>query len=105
MKRSFQAKRISVRFPSALQARLERRAKLAGKTESEIVREAVEAHIAQAPVAESALQLARRLGLVGCVTDAPSDLSTNSGHFEGFGASAPALKRVRAQEKKRAVSR
>ncbi len=85
MGRTLKAKRISVRLPSALQSRLERRAKLAGKTESEVVREAVEAHIAQTSVPESAYQLAGRLGLVGCVKDAPPDLSTNPDHFDGFG--------------------
>jgi hypothetical protein len=27
-----------------------------------------------------------RLGLLGCVTDAPADLSTNPEHLEGFGS-------------------
>ena len=27
-------------------------------------------------------------GLIGCVDDAPSDLSTNSLHMEGFGSTA-----------------
>jgi hypothetical protein len=29
-----------------------------------------------------------RLGLLGCVRDAPSDLSTNPQYLEGFGSSA-----------------
>src|SRR5258706_364193 len=97
MRRISKEKRISVRFPSALQARLERRAKLSGKTESEIVREAVEAHVTQAPAPESAYQLAQRLGLAGCVKDAPTDLSTNPEHFESFGASSRAAKRARSK--------
>ena len=84
---SHKDKRISVRFPAALQARLARRARLAGKTESEIVRESVEAHLEEAPKQESALDLARKLGLVGCVKDAPADLSTNPKYMEGFGKS------------------
>lgn len=105
MKRVSKAKRISVRFPTSLQARLERRAKLAGKTESEVVREAVEAHIAQAPVPESAFHLAQRLGLAGCVDGLPSDLSTNREHFEGFGGLPSAVKRVRLTAPRRAASR
>ena len=31
-------------------------------------------------------ELAKELGLVGIVTDAPEDLSTNKDYFEGFGA-------------------
>ena len=87
MKQPGKGRRVTVRFPAELQTRLERRAKLAGKTESDVVREAVEAHVAEPVVSESACQLAKRLGLVGCVKDAPADLSTNKKHFEGFGAS------------------
>ena len=87
MKQVRQAKRITVRLPAALQARLERRAKLSGKTESELVRESVEAHLAEEPERESAYDLAKRLGLVGCVKNAPSDLSTNPKYMEGFGKS------------------
>jgi len=29
-----------------------------------------------------------RLGLLGCLTDAPADLSTNPQHMEGFGSRA-----------------
>jgi predicted DNA-binding protein len=87
MKRVRQTKRITVRLPASLQARLERRAKLSGKTESELVRESVEAHLAEDPKRESAYDLAKRLGLVGCVKNAPSDLSTNPKYMEGFGKS------------------
>ncbi|QDV80799.1 hypothetical protein [Botrimarina mediterranea] len=34
---------------------------------------------------ESAYEAALRLGIIGCVTDGPSDLSTNPKHLEGFG--------------------
>ena len=34
----------------------------------------------------NSFQLAEELGLIGIVTDAPADLSTNKAHFEGFGA-------------------
>jgi hypothetical protein len=35
--------------------------------------------------AESALDVARRAGIIGCATGLPPDLSTNKDHFEGFG--------------------
>ncbi len=35
---------------------------------------------------ETALDAAKRLGLVGCITDGPADLATNSEHMEGFGS-------------------
>ncbi len=85
MKQVRQAKRITVRLPASLQARLARRAKLAGKTESELVRESVEAHLAEEPKRESALDLARKLGLVGIAKALPSDLSTNPKYMRGFG--------------------
>ena len=87
MKTSPNTKRITVRVSSSLQTQLKRRAKLAGKTESEIVREAVEAHVSRKAVRESAYDLAKRLGLVGCVKNAPPDLSTNPKYMQGFGTS------------------
>ena len=34
---------------------------------------------------ETCYALARRINLLGCVKNGPSDLSTNREHFEGFG--------------------
>ncbi len=34
----------------------------------------------------NAYDAAQELGLIGLITDAPADLSTNKAHFEGFGA-------------------
>ena len=34
---------------------------------------------------KTCLDLARELGLIGIVKNAPPDLSTNKAHFEGFG--------------------
>ncbi len=36
---------------------------------------------------QSCYDLAAKAGLIGAVKDAPSDLSTNPAHFDGFGAS------------------
>jgi predicted DNA-binding antitoxin AbrB/MazE fold protein len=37
----------------------------------------------------SLLELMQRAGLVGCIKDAPPDLSTNPKYMEDFGKSAP----------------
>ena len=78
-------RRISVRVPPRLDQRLQRRTKLTGKSESAIVREAIEAHLAEPPDAGSAYALAVRLGLVGMAKGLPPDLSTNSKYMAGFG--------------------
>jgi hypothetical protein len=63
-------------------------AKKRGKSESEFVREALEA-AAEPPQRkkESAFDGLKRLGLVGILKDGPKDLSTNKKYFEGFGKS------------------
>ncbi len=52
---------------------------------SEIVRQALEAHLERLEPCETAYDLARRLGILGVYKDAPPDLSTNPEHMEGFG--------------------
>ena len=47
-------------------------------------RGALPSDAARAP-GPSCLDIARRVGLVGVYKDAPSDLSTNPKHMEGFG--------------------
>ncbi len=79
-------KRISARLTASLEQHLRRRSLLTGQTESDIIREALEAHFAQPP-GRSALSLAKSLGLVGCAKGLPADLSTNKRHFAGFGES------------------
>ena len=76
--------RISIRISRDLRHRLEEEASLNGKRESDVVREALEKHLAQAG-RETCYHLARRLGLVGCLKKAPPDVSTNRRYFEGFG--------------------
>ena len=80
-------KRISARLTPRLEQHLRNRALLTGQTESDIIREALEAHFAQPP-ARSALTLAKSLGLVGCAKGLPADLSTNKKYFEGFGTAS-----------------
>lgn len=79
------SKRITARLTPDTLLRLRRRSKLTGKSESEIVREAIESHLSAPTEPRTAYDLALRLGLVGCAKGLPSDLSTNRKYFEGFG--------------------
>ena len=74
-------------MPEALTARLRNRSKAKGTTESEVVREALENYLGRIVRDRSAYELAQESGLVGAVERAPKDLSTNRGHFKGFGQS------------------
>jgi len=79
--------RITVRVPEALGQRLSSRSRIKGQTESELVREALENYLGQSKEERSAYELAQEAGLIGSVKRAPTDLSTNRRHFEGFGKS------------------
>ncbi len=79
--------RINVRVELRLKQELEAEASERGVRPSDIVREALEAHVRQRVPKESCLDIARRIGLIGVYKDAPSDLSTNPEHMEGFGES------------------
>ena len=67
-------------------AHLRRHAAATGASESQIVRDAIERHLAALAVADSAYELARRLGLAGCAKRLPRDLSVNGDYFAGFGS-------------------
>ena len=79
--------RISVRIPGALGQKLKKRSRVQQKSESDLVREALESYLAESNDEPSAFDLAQRSGLIGCVRRAPRDLSTSRRHFEGFGKS------------------
>ncbi len=79
------SQRISIRVPSALGQLLRKRSSMKGKSESEVVREALETYLAGTAEERSAYALAERAGLIGCLRRAPSDLSANRRHFAGFG--------------------
>lgn len=80
-----ETRRLSVRIDPRLQSSLRRRADLAQKSESAVVREALETYLSAAPDGASAYDLALRAGIIGCAKSAPRDLSTNPKHFKGFG--------------------
>jgi metal-responsive CopG/Arc/MetJ family transcriptional regulator len=77
--------RINVRVEQRLKQQLEAEAREKGVRPSDIVREALEEHIRQRAPRQSCLDIARRIGFIGAYKDAPSDLSTNPEHMEGFG--------------------
>jgi metal-responsive CopG/Arc/MetJ family transcriptional regulator len=77
--------RINVRVDERLKQELEAEARDKGVRPSDIVREALEEHMRRRTPRESCLDIARRIGILGIYKDAPSDLSTNPRHMEGFG--------------------
>lgn len=77
--------RITIRIDGHLRQRLEEEASLNAKNESGVVREALEAYFATRPRRETCYDLARRLGFIGSVRNAPADMSTNRKYFKGLG--------------------
>ncbi|MDR3622653.1 MAG: ribbon-helix-helix protein, CopG family [Paludisphaera borealis] len=78
--------RISFRVEPGLKQQLEAEAKAEGVSPSDLAREALREHLRRRKPRETAYDVAKRLGIIGVYTDAPSDLSTNPDHMEGFGA-------------------
>lgn len=76
---------INVRLDPELKERIESAAKAEGVSPSEVARAALRDHFDANPPPASCLDIARKLGLVGVYTDAPSDLSTNEAYLEGLG--------------------
>jgi predicted DNA-binding protein len=81
------SKRITIRISESLVRRLKKRASMKRRSESALVREALENYLGDAPTPSSAYEVARATDLIGCVSRGPSDLSTNRKYFEGFGKS------------------
>jgi len=52
---------------------------------SQALREFKSGTVGHAPAGESVRDAMLRLGLLGCIKDAPADLSTNPAYLEGFG--------------------
>jgi metal-responsive CopG/Arc/MetJ family transcriptional regulator len=81
------SQRISVRVPGGIARRLKERSRATGTRESQVVREALEQYLSENRKDETSYVLLQRAGLIGCVRDAPKDLSTNKRYFKGFGKS------------------
>ena len=77
--------RITFRLASKLRNQLRRRAKSLGKPQTEIVRVAVEKELSEAARPPTFYDALVESGFLGCIPDAPPDLSTNKRNMEGFG--------------------
>lgn len=73
-----------IQFDEALRRRVRELAEARGITPESVLREALEAYLA-AQMPETAYDRLDRLGLIGCIADGPTDLSTNPAHMQGFG--------------------
>ena len=77
--------RITIRVDDSLHERLEAAAEAAGKTESQLMREALEDYLDRQSAGPTAYDLFKQAGVIGSVSGGPKDLSTNPKHLEGFG--------------------
>lgn len=77
--------RVTIRLDTELRGELQEFAHEQGKSESDVVREALRTHLARRKKKESALELARRIGFIGVIKGGPRDVSTNKKYFRGFG--------------------
>lgn len=77
--------RITIRVDDSLQERLESVAQAAGKTESQVVREALEDYLDRNQVDVTAYDLFKKAGIIGCVKGGPKDMSTNPKYMADFG--------------------
>ena len=82
-----QSQRITIRVPGSLAKQLRQRSRTQGQTPSELARIALQQYLSAEAKPRTAYDAFKELGLIGCVKDAPSDLSTNPRYFEGFGKS------------------
>jgi len=78
-------RRIAVRVPEALGAKIRQLSRVTGRTPSDLIRLALEDYLEKEPVRGSAYEAAEAAGLIGCVSRGPKDLSANRRYFEGFG--------------------
>ncbi|MBI1904579.1 MAG: CopG family transcriptional regulator [Planctomycetia bacterium] len=76
--------RITLRVDEVLQEKLGTLAQAAGKSESQIVREALEDYLSRHTVV-TCYDVAKKAGIIGCVKGGPKDMSTNRKYMEGFG--------------------
>jgi len=77
---------INVWVEPRLKQELDDEARQKGVSRSAVVREALETHLVEsAPKGRNCLEIARRIGLIGCAEGLPPDLSMSRSHFEGFG--------------------
>ncbi|MGI8982373.1 MAG: ribbon-helix-helix protein, CopG family [Pirellulaceae bacterium] len=76
--------RISIRIPKKLEQGVQKLVQSTGKSESEIVRAALEDYCRRHGREPSCYDLASSAGILGCGSG-PADLSSNPKFMEGFG--------------------
>ncbi|MCI0422523.1 MAG: CopG family transcriptional regulator [Acidobacteria bacterium] len=79
------SERLSVRIDAAIRRNLSKEASRVSKSESDLVREALEAFLSKQASKPSCYDLAKELGIIGTVQRAPADLSANKKHFRRLG--------------------
>ena len=77
--------RLSVRIPADLQESLDSVAESIGKSEAEVVREALQEYCLRHVKLPTAYDVAKAAGVIGCVRGGPQDRSTHPRHMDGFG--------------------
>ena len=77
--------RISIRIPRPLREQLRKESAAKGRSESQVVRDALEIYLREVHDGPSAYDLATQAGIIGIMRRGPRDLSTNPRHFKGFG--------------------
>lgn len=77
-------KNISVRLTDAQTRKLARLARKNKTTQSEVVREAIEAYVLRGDTIQPESAAKAAADLAGCV-DGPPDLSSNPDHMKGYG--------------------
>jgi len=76
---------LSIKVPEAVDRRITAAMKRRGMRKSDMVREALERYLDEAHEARRGSFLDLAGDLVGCVKDAPADLSSNPRHLDGYG--------------------
>jgi predicted DNA-binding protein len=77
--------RLSIRLPEELQRNLAATSARTGRSESQLVRDALAEFLARQEQSPTCYDLAAAAGLIGCIDSGLGDLSTNVSHMEGFG--------------------
>jgi len=76
---------LSVKVPELLERKLAAFVRRRGAAKSDVVREALEQYLGKSESGNHGSVLELAGDLVGCVKDAPKDLSSNPGHLADFG--------------------
>lgn len=79
------SQRLSVRLPDHIQKQLQLLIRRTGRTESDLVREAISEYCEKQQAEPSCYDVAKQAGFLGCVEGGPDDLSVDPSHMEGFG--------------------